>query len=130
MLIQIERALWSGDSVCLIGDLNAKLGNEIISSDIDDISPSDKILRDLVRKYNLGVINATDLCQGTFTRVNNKNTSERSVLDYVIVSEKLLHIVHSMHIDEDKLFTRWRILKKGKKFSYHNAIILNLKIEA
>ena len=33
-----------------------------------------------------------------------------------------------MHIDEDKLFTPWRTLKKGKKFSDHNAIILNLKI--
>ena len=33
-----------------------------------------------------------------------------------------------MHIDEDKLFTPWGTLKKGKKFSDHNAIILNLKI--
>ena len=33
-----------------------------------------------------------------------------------------------MYIDEDKLFTSWRTLKKGKKFSDHNAIILNLKI--
>ena len=32
------------------------------------------------------------------------------------------------NIDEDKLFTPWRTLKKGKKFSDHNAIILNLKI--
>ena len=40
-------------------------------------------------KYNLSVINATDLCQGTITKVNNKNTFQRSVLDYVIVSEKL-----------------------------------------
>ena len=108
--------------------LNAKLGNETTLSDIHEISPNGKILRDLVCKYNLSVINATDLCQGTSTRVNNKNTTERSVLDYVIVSEKLLPNVHSMHIDEDKLFTPWRTLKKGKKFSDHNAIILNLKI--
>ena len=128
VMIQINGALGLGDSVCLTGDLNAKLGNEIIFSNIHEISPNGKILRHLVCKYNLSVINATDLCQRTFTRVNNKNTSERSVLDYVIVSEKLLHNVHSVHIDEDKLFTPWRILKKGKKFSDHNAIILNLKI--
>ena len=72
VMIQIERALGSDDSVCLIGDLNAKLGNDIILSDIHEISLNGTILRDLVRKYNLSVINATDLCQGTFTRVNNK----------------------------------------------------------
>ena len=33
-----------------------------------------------------------------------------------------------MHTDEDKLFTPWGTLKKGKKFSDHNAIILNLNI--
>ena len=48
VMIHTERALGSGDSVCLIGDLNAKLGNEIILSDIHEINPHGKILRDLV----------------------------------------------------------------------------------
>ena len=63
-MVQIERALGPGDSVCLTGDLNAKLGNVITLSDIHEISPNGKILRDLVCKYNLSVIDATDYVKG------------------------------------------------------------------
>ena len=60
------------DIIFKIGKTLGKLGNEIILSDIHEISPNGKILRDLIPKYNLSVINAKYLCQGTFTRVNNK----------------------------------------------------------
>ena len=41
--------------------------------------------------------------KGVFTRVNNKNSAEKSVLDYVIVSSNLSANIQSMTIDESKL---------------------------
>ena len=54
-----------------------KLENEIILSHIHEISPNGKILRDLVFKNNLSVINATDFVKGHLQR---QNTSERSAV--------------------------------------------------
>ena len=33
-----------------------------------------------------------------------------------------------MSIDEQKQFTPWRTLKGGKRFSHHNAILLNIDL--
>ena len=33
-----------------------------------------------------------------------------------------------MTIDQQKLFTPWRTLKKGKRFSDHNAILLGVSL--
>ena len=52
--------------------------------------------------------------QGCFTRVNNKNSAEKSVLDYVIVSTNLSENIMSMTIDEGKLFTSWRNLQRAR----------------
>ena len=69
------------------------------------ISANGKLLCDIIDKYNLCVVNALKLCKGVFTRVNNKNSAEKSVLDYVIVSSNLSDNTVSMTIDEGKLFT-------------------------
>ena len=83
---------------------------------------------DIIDKYNLPVVNALGLCKGVFTRVN-KNSAEKSVLDYVIVSSNLSDNIVSMTIDEGKLFTPWRNLQRGKIFTDHNAIIFELQRE-
>ena len=112
-----------GDSVPLVGDLNAKLGKTVINRDIHDMSANGKLLCDIIDKYNLCVVNALGLCKGVFTRVNNKNSAEKSVPDYVIASSNLSDNIVSMTIDEGKLFTPWRSLQRGKRFADHNAII-------
>ena len=63
------------------------------------------------RVYNLTVVNSLDICRGLFTRVNNKNTMEKSILDYVLVSNDLVSWIVGLQIDEGKLFTPWRKLK-------------------
>ena len=87
------------------------------------------LLYDIINKYNLCVVNALRLCKGVFTRVNNKNSAEKSVLDYVIFSSNLSDNIQSMTIDEGKLFTPWRNLQRGKRFTDHNAIIFELQCE-
>ena len=108
--IQIDRSVLKGDSVLIVGDLNAKLGKTVINRDIHDMSANGKLLYDIINKYNLCVVNALRLCKGVFTRVNNKNSAEKSVPDYVIVSSNLSDNIQSMTIDEGKLFTPWRDL--------------------
>ena len=99
------------------------VGKTVINCDIHNMSVNGKLLCDVIDKYNLCVVNALGLCKGVFTRVNNKNSAEKSVLDYVIVSSNFSDNIVSMTIDEGKLFTPWRNLERGKRFTDHNAII-------
>ena len=73
----------------LIGDVNAKLGKDIIKGDIQDKSTNGEHLMSITEKYNLTVVNSLDICRGLFTRVNNKSTMEKSILNYVLVSNDL-----------------------------------------
>ena len=61
------------------------------------------------------------------SRDNNKTLLKDQFLIMSMYQKSYLHDVHSMHINENKLFTPCRNLKKGKKLSDHNAIILYLK---
>ena len=115
------------DPILMVGDLNAKLGKGIIKGDIHDMSSNGQKLHDLIIKYNLNVINSMEIFSGTFTRANNKIVGEKSVLDYVIVSDELIRYIKNMQIDTAKQFTPWRTLKSGKRFSDHNANILKVE---
>ena len=121
--IQLHRSFSKGDSVLLVGVLNTKLGKTVINRDIHDMSANGKLLRDIIDKYNLCVVNALGLCKVVFTRVNNESGAEKSVLDDLIVSSNLSDNIVSMTTDEGKLFTPWRNLQRGKRFTDHNAII-------
>ena len=83
---QLNRPVLSGDPVMSIGDLNAKLGKDIIKEDIHDMSTNGEHLMSIIEKYNLTLVNSLDIFRGLFTKVNNKNTMEKSILDYVLVS--------------------------------------------
>ena len=128
---QITRACLAGDFAFPVGDFNynAKPGRQFISGDIHDISANGRRLLNIVKEFDLDVLNSSQKCTGIFTRVNNKNPDEKSVLDYVIVSGQLEKYVNYMTIDQQKLFTTWRTLKQGKRFSDHNnAILLDMSL--
>ena len=124
--MQITRTCLAGDPVFLAGDFSAKLGRQSISGDMHDISSNGNCFSKLKNEFNLEALNGFKKCHGTFTRVNNKNYNEKSVLDYLIVSSELSKYTNSMSIDEQKQFTPWRTLKGGKHFSDYNAILLNI----
>ena len=121
--LQIERASVAGDPILMVGDFIAKLGK----GDIHDMSSNGQKLHNLIIKYNLNVVNSMEICSGTFTRANKKIVGEKSVLDYVIVTDDLIRYIKNMQIDTAKQFTPWRTLKSGKRFSDHNAIILKVE---
>ena len=54
------------------------------------MSTKGKVLNDLVTSHSLNLINCSSKCNGTFTRINNKNITEKSILDYFIVNLGLL----------------------------------------
>ena len=64
--IQIEQAFLSGDSVIMVGDFNAKLGKDVIGGDVHPMSPNGKLLFSLCNKYNLFILNSSNLCKGVF----------------------------------------------------------------
>ena len=47
-------------------------------------------LNDIMEKYSLAVLNALEICSGTFTWVKNRIPVEKSGLDYVITSQDLV----------------------------------------
>ena len=126
--IQLNRALIAGEPVVLAGDFNAKLGKDIILQDIHDMSSNGRHLLNLINNFELVTVNSYEVCQGIFTRVNNKNCCERSVLDYLFVTTDLCNSISSMIVNEEKLYTPWRNLKKAKRYTDHNAIIFTLNI--
>ena len=124
-------AYLNGDSVIMVGDFNAKLGYNVIPKDLHLMSKNGEQLFELCNKYNLKLINASEHCEGVFTRIHKyKQTIEKSVLDYVFISSDLEEYFTSMQIDEEKHFTPWRILKHGKRYSDHCAIKFCMNMKA
>ena len=78
-----------GDMVILVSDFNAKLGSDVIKGDIHSMSKNGQLLWDVIKTFNLEVINTADICRGVLTRIKaTKKKVEKSVLDYVIVSNQ------------------------------------------
>ena len=124
-------AYLNGDSIIMVGDLNAKLGYDVIPKDKNPMSSNCEQLFELCNKYNLKVMNASEHFQGVFTRIHTyKQTIEKSVLDYVFISSDLEEYFTSMQIDEEKHFTPWRSLKHGKRYSDHCAIKFCMTMKA
>ena len=68
--VQVEMAyLNGGDSIIMVGDLNAKLGYDVIPNDMHPMSNNGEQLFELCNKYNLKVMNASEHCEGVFTRI-------------------------------------------------------------
>ena len=130
--VLIESAHLNRDNVILVGDFNAKLGSEIITGDPHPMSRSGRLLYEFYTKYNLHLLNSSDVCTGVLTRIQQcKGKIEISTIDYLFVSAGLVSGVISVQIDEEKVITPWRIVRGGqKKFTDHCAIKFDLNSKA
>ena len=106
--------------VVLFMDANAKIGmlNE-------NISRNGRYLLNVVDECDLEIINKSDVCKGTVTRVNRKNPDERSAIDYVIATNTISSAITEMIIDEDGKY-----LLHGKAPTDHNSIILGMEMNS
>ena len=116
-----------------LGDFNAKLGSEFIPNDTHERSANGDILSQIIERKELILVSGTQKCLGTWTRQNNSNEQEKSVIDYVLVNEDLYNYIDHMEIDEEKTFCPFRTtkLKNGVKTTYsdHNSIIIDFKLK-
>ena len=87
-------------------DANAKVGPGIIPYDCHAQSNNGIFLVEMIKRQNLFLLNASDLCEGKITRHRvTKNGIERSTIDYIIVCEFMYRKLVKMVIDEDRIHT-------------------------
>ena len=73
-------------------------------------------------------MNSDEKYKGIFTRINNENCFEKSVVDYVFCSPSFYKYVESLGIDELKVQTPCRFLKKEDRPFDHCAMIIEINI--
>ena len=131
---EILSALNSGNMVCIAMDANAKLGKKYIKDDPHDITHNGRLLLSLVERLNMVVVNSTNKCHGTITRMKKvKNKVEESVIDYFIVCQDFNIFINSMKIDTERKHILTKFTKK-KDRSYvtesdHNPVHLHKGIK-
>ena len=132
--VQIERCVTSGDELVVVGDLNARIVNDDSAILSGKDSPNGKLLSDLIQYNKLKVGNFNEKCTGKWTRIQacKDGSIKKSVLDYVLLSEKMYSSLNEIIIDEDKLFCPYRVkVEKGVQncvFSDHCTIIVELQV--
>ena len=75
-------------------DANAKVGNTIIKDDPNQMSNNGSTMLDILERQNLFIANSSDICDGTITRERiTGDKSEKSILDYVIICQKMKRFI-------------------------------------
>ena len=115
-------------------DGNAKLGKNIIKQDPHNITENGKLMKDLIESESLVLLNSSQLCMGAITRQRvTKNKEEKSIIDFILVCEKLADFFALMFIDEERSFplTKYATTKGVKKIveSDHNLLYAKFTIE-
>ena len=132
---ELVKAALQGKSAIIMGDLNSKLGSEYIKDDPKQMSENGSILGGIIQRSALTVVNGMkDICKGLITRERHTiNSVEKSIIDFVIVSDDLVTNVLSMMIDDKRkhVLTKLTKTKSGikKVESDHNTILTKLKIK-
>ena len=97
---QIEKCIIDGISFLWIGDCNGKLGRDVMEGDTNDGTPNGQLIKQIINKHNLIIVNGSEKCNGKWTRW--LENGQKSVIDYVIVSEDMYEFVNSMLKNEEK----------------------------
>lgn len=94
---ELERKLLElcDENLLVMGDFNGHLG--IIGK--QRVDRHGKYILELMRRWNLTLLNADDRCDGEITR---EQRGERSAIDFVLVNDRLYSCFVRMSIDEKK----------------------------
>ena len=85
MFTQINALRDEGCNILVGGDINVHVGDRVKGND-PAISKGGKMLLDITKKTYLQIMNASLICEGTWTRITD---TCKSVLDYILI-DKLL----------------------------------------
>ena len=130
--IETQNARKDGAGLIIQMDGNLWAGKNIIPGDPNKQNQNGKLFENfLMQNSNLTVVNALPSCEGKITRerITNKRT-EKSVLDFFIVCEKILPFISKMIIDErgENALTRYRGGKIIKADHHMLKLVLSLTI--
>ena len=131
--IEIEKSACAGDSVMLIGDMNAKLKLNDEGKIVAD-SGNGELLCEMIEDMGLQVMNFSHLCNGKWTWEKEKlGVIHKSQIDYLMVDNQIMKSVIAMEIDEEKSTCPFHQVrsKAGQKklvYSDHNPIISKFKL--
>ena len=130
--LEVLKSKNEGMGCLIMMDGNAWLGSKLISKDPHQQNSNGKLFENfLLRNENMTLLNGSSLCDGNITRERQvKNKKEESILDFIIVCDKLLPFVNKLVIDEEKIYSLMRYSSKTKQpiKSDHNSLILKLKL--
>ena len=124
MVVEIQRAYTRSPYKLVVGDFNAKL-----KSNLQNVSKNGKLLEQVINDFDMKVTDTLPICEGQWTRVNNNNSRERSIIDYLLLSEKLEPNLKKLLIDESKTKCSYKVTNDKKTYSDHNTFIFNMHIK-
>ena len=121
---------------CLIIQMDGNVhgGPDLVKNDPNFQNTNGKLFEQfLSRNSNLIVANNMNFCEGKITRIRNlKEKTEKAILDFIIINEKMLPFVKKMLIDENRNFClrNYAQYKKNKRVieTDHNAIIAEFNL--
>ncbi len=121
---EVEKATMENASVILMGDFNAKIGDE---DNEEGASKGGKILMEMVQKQDLYVVNTDERCRGKWTRILG---DEKSVLDYMMIKNDDKPYIQGMEIDENKNMTPyWVTREENPRTIYADHCMMRLIID-
>ena len=110
--------------VVLSGDFNAKLKVTKSTPNIcQDESRNGQILKEMMYQTCM-TAKSLEANDGNWTRVHRKNSSEKSIIDYILINKQNAHDITDLVIDEEGTH---RI--KGREETDHNTVTFKLKTE-
>ena len=121
-----------GNGCYIAMDGNSWLGSKMLKNDPHKQNKNGEMFQNfLERNPHLSVLNKEKICQGVITRsriANNKN--ENSIIDFVIVCDKVLPFLSKFTIDEQKKYALANYSSKGKiTYSDHNSLISEINFQ-
>ena len=121
---QIHIAAENNQNILLYGDFNAKIDN-MINGNKAEVSKAGNILKKLIEKNYLAILNRHKTSKGKWTRTENR---QKSILDFILLNRNDESVVKNVTIDEDRLLSLNRIdSAKTILYTDYNAIITEIK---
>ena len=117
---QVNKLKKQGEIV-LVGDFNAKIeiDNKVVKQ---NQSKNGKYMQLMLDQTNLTPV-STEATIGNWTRIKRKDTNEKSVIDYVLMSENLAQTLKYLEVNE---LGAYRL--KGKAETDHNSILVEINL--
>ena len=107
--------------VILTGDFNAKI--KINKSHCKQACSRNGKMMEKMMKQNAMTPATVDQEGEIWTRVKRKNTDEKSVIDYIITTDKIAQQIQEVNVDQHGLYRL-----KGKEESDHNTILMTVNL--